>query len=276
MAEPLWTATELRELYGAAAISGDLPETAGGVSIDTRTLQAGDIFFAIRGDRTDGHQYVEQAFAAGAGVAIVERGYDGAAQGPLIRVADTLEAMAALGRAARARSRARIVAVTGSVGKTSTKEMLRLMLGRIGHVHASDKSYNNHWGVPLSLARLPRDADYAVFEIGMNHAGEIVPLTKMVRPHAAIVTTVGPVHIEFFDSVEGIAEAKAEIFEGVEPGGAAILNRDNEHFALLAERALGAGIARIVSFSRESGADASLIAFDAQRGGSCVEADCLG
>jgi UDP-N-acetylmuramoyl-tripeptide--D-alanyl-D-alanine ligase len=276
MAEPLWTATELRELYSAAAISGDLPETAGGVSIDTRTLQPGDIFFAIKGDRTNGHDYIEQAFEAGAAIAIVEQGLSGVPQRPLIRVDDTLEAMCALGRAARARSRAQIVAVTGSVGKTSTKEMLRLLLGRIGNVHASDKSYNNHWGVPLSLARLPRDADYAVFEIGMNHAGEIVPLTQLVRPHAAIVTTVGPVHIEFFDSVEAIAEAKAEIFQGVEPGGASILNRDNEHFARLAERAGEAGIGRIVSFGRESRADAALTAFEAQPDGSRVEADYLG
>ncbi len=143
-----------------------------------------------------------QAFAAGAALAVVAEDFQGDAAGPLLRVADTLEALNVLGRAGRARSKARIIAVTGSVGKTGTKEMLRLMLGAVGRVHASDKSYNNHWGVPLSLARLPRDADYAVFEIGMNHPGEITPLTQLVRPHIAIITTVAPVHMEFFAGVE--------------------------------------------------------------------------
>jgi len=276
MAETLWTAEELLTVYGGDTVSGVLPESAGGVSIDTRTLAPGDIFFAIKGDRTDGHAYIEQAFAAGAALAVVAGEYHGGQPGPLIRVGDTLEALRELARAARARSTGRIIAVTGSVGKTGTKEMLRLMLAQLGAVHASDKSYNNHWGVPLSLARLSREADYAVFEIGMNHAGEITPLTRLVRPHAAIITTVAPVHIEFFDSVEGIADAKAEIFAGVEPGGAAILNRDNEHYAQLERRAREAGLERIIRFGRDADSDARLVSLNADSAGSQIEADCLG
>jgi UDP-N-acetylmuramoyl-tripeptide--D-alanyl-D-alanine ligase len=275
MADMLWTADELKAALGTDC-SGAMPEGANGVSIDTRTLQPGDLFVAIRGDNTDGHKYIEQAFAAGAALAVVEDGYDAVSTGPLLRVADTLEALNALGRAGRDRARARIVAVTGSVGKTGTKEMLRLMLSRLGSVHASEKSYNNHWGVPLSLSRLPRDADYAVFEIGMNHPGEITPLTKMVRPHAAIVTTVGPVHIEFFESVEAIAEAKAEIFAGVTQGGAAILNRDNDHYALLAERAGEAGVARIVRFGRASDTECRLVALEPAGDGSTINAELFG
>jgi len=275
MADMLWTADELKAALGADC-SGAMPQGANGVSIDTRTLQRGDLFVAIRGERTDGHQYIEQAFEAGAALAVVEDGYDTVSPGPLLRVADTLEALNALGRAGRERTKARIVAVTGSVGKTGTKEMLRLMLSRLGSVHASEKSYNNHWGVPLSLSRLPRDADYAVFEIGMNHPGEITPLTKMVRPNAAIVTTVAPVHLEFFESVEAIAEAKAEIFAGVTPGGAAILNRDNDQYALLAERAGQAGIGRIVRFGRAGDAESRLTALAISANGSAIEAELFG
>ncbi|WP_088343453.1 MULTISPECIES: UDP-N-acetylmuramoylalanyl-D-glutamyl-2,6-diaminopimelate--D-alanyl-D-alanine ligase [Rhodomicrobium] len=275
MAEALWTAAELTETLGAAE-GGAMPDSVGGISIDTRTLEPGDLFFAIKGDRTDGHNYLAHAFAAGAGLAVVNADYAGKASGPLLRVRDTLEALNTLGRAGRARSKARIVAVTGSVGKTGTKEMLRLMLGKLGRVHASDKSYNNHWGVPLSLARLPRDADYAVFEIGMNHPGEITPLTHLVRPHAAIITTIAPVHIEFFDGIEAIADAKAEIFDGLEPDGAAILNRDIEQYDRLAQRAGERGAARIVGFGWADEAEARLLASEAEGGGSRIEADCLG
>jgi UDP-N-acetylmuramoyl-tripeptide--D-alanyl-D-alanine ligase len=275
MAETLWSARELEAIFGPAE-GGAMPEGVSGISIDTRTLRPGDLFFAIKGDRTDGHTYVEQAFANGAALAVVEHGFDGAANGPVLRVSDTLEALNGLARAGRARSTARIVAVTGSVGKTGTKEMLRLLFGRLGVVHASDKSYNNHWGVPLSLARLPREADYAVFEIGMNHAGEITPLTRLVRPHAAIITKVAPVHIEFFDGIEAIAEAKAEIFQGLEPGGAAILNRDDDQFRRLEARAREQAAARIVGFGGNSGAEARLLASHAADAGSEVEADILG
>lgn len=275
MVDALWTWDELAASLGGR-FSGPAPDSVSGVSIDTRTLAAGDVFFAIKGDNSDGHDYLPQAFAAGAALAVVSRDMEAAEGWRLLRVDDTLEALNALGRAGRSRSPARIVAVTGSVGKTGTKEMLRLMLSRLGATHASDKSYNNHWGVPLSLARLPRDAAYAVFEIGMNHPGEITPLTKMVRPHAGIVTTVGPVHIEFFPSVAAIAEAKAEIFHGLMPGGAAILNRDNEHFALLAARAAESGAVRIVGFGASPEAEARLLSCRAEDEGSAVEADILG
>ena len=178
---------------------------------------------------------------------------------PLLLVDDVLEALRDLARAARARSQAKIVAVTGSVGKTGTKEALRLALGADGETHASAASYNNHWGVPLSLARCPASAKYAVFEIGMNHAGEITPLTKLVRPHVAIVTTVAPVHLEYFGSVEKIADAKAEIFAGIEPGGAAVLNRDNDQYARLAAAAKAAKVSRIVTFGEAAQADAQLL-----------------
>jgi UDP-N-acetylmuramoyl-tripeptide--D-alanyl-D-alanine ligase len=275
MADALWTGGELAGIFGPPS-GGAMPEGITGISIDTRTLQRGDLFFAIKGDRTDGHDYVSQAFAAGAGLAIVAEAFQGDAAGPLLRVPDTLEALNALGREGRKRSKARIIAVTGSVGKTGTKEMLRLMLGAVGRVHASDKSYNNHWGVPLSLARLPPGADYAVFEIGMNHPGEITPLTQLVRPHLAIVTAVAPVHMEFFASIEDIAEAKAEIFLGLEGGGIAILNRDNAQFALLAERAKERGAGRVVGFGGDARAEARLIAVAAADGGSLIEADILG
>ena len=275
MAEALWTGGELGEIFGPPS-GGTMPEATSGISIDTRTLQPGDVFFAIKGDRTDGHDYLNQAFAAGAALAVVAETFQGEAAGPLLRVADTLEALNVLGRAGRARGKARIIAVTGSVGKTGTKEMLRLMLGAVGRVHASDKSYNNHWGVPLSLARLPRDADYAVFEIGMNHPGEITPLTRLVRPHVAIITTVAPVHMEFFAGIEEIAEAKAEIFVGLEGGGAAILDRGHAQFSRLAERAKERGAGRIVGFGGDAQADARLIALEAADGGSMIEAEILG
>jgi UDP-N-acetylmuramoyl-tripeptide--D-alanyl-D-alanine ligase len=184
--------------------------------------------------------------------------------------------LCALARAARARSAAKFIGVTGSVGKTGTKEALRLALSADGATHASTASYNNHWGVPLSLARCPQDARYAVLEIGMNHAGEIAPLTRLVRPHIAIVTTVEPVHLEYFSSVEAIADAKAEIFQGVEPGGGAVINRDNPHFARLARRAHEAGVARVVSFGEHAKADARLLKFALQPESSTVQARILG
>ncbi|OZA81290.1 MAG: UDP-N-acetylmuramoylalanyl-D-glutamyl-2, 6-diaminopimelate--D-alanyl-D-alanine ligase, partial [Azorhizobium sp. 39-67-5] len=220
---PLYTVEELAAAMGAE-VRGQ-PGVVTGISIDTRTLAAGDAFFAITGDVSDGHSFVDAALKAGASLAVVARDKAGAfaADAPLLVVEDVLEGLVAAGRAARARSGARIVAVTGSVGKTTTKEALRLALSADGPTHASAASYNNHWGVPLSLARLPREARYGVFEIGMNHAGEITPLVAMVRPHVAIVTTVEPVHIAQFSGIEAIADAKAEIFSGLEPGGSAVL-----------------------------------------------------
>ncbi|BBU57368.1 hypothetical protein KU6B_36330 [Mameliella alba] len=189
MSEALWTSAE-----AVAATGGDTPRdwTATGVSIDTRTLQPGDLFVALKAAR-DGHDFVQQALDKGAAAALVSRVPEGVdSSAPLLLVNDVQAGLEALGKASRARTRAQVVAVTGSVGKTSTKEMLRATLDAHGSVHAAEKSYNNHWGVPLTLARMPRDADFAVIEIGMNHPGEIAPLARMARPHVALITTVAP------------------------------------------------------------------------------------
>jgi UDP-N-acetylmuramoyl-tripeptide--D-alanyl-D-alanine ligase len=241
MSEFLWSAVELAAIFGPASarLAG-----AAGVSIDSRTLKTGELFVAIKGDALDGHEYVERAFAAGAAAALVEasRAEDLARFGPVHAVDDTLRGLERLGVAARARSRAKIAAVTGSVGKTSAKEMLRLALSACGRTHASAASFNNHWGVPLTLARLPAEADYAVFEIGMNHAGEITPLVAFVKPHVALVTTIAPVHIEYLGSIEAIADAKAEIFSGVVEGGVAVINQDAPQFERLRAAARARGL----------------------------------
>jgi len=253
MTEPLWTWGDLAAASGAAT-DGSPPVAITGFSLDTRTLAPGDVFVALR-DQRDGHAFVTRAFERGAAAALVERGYArNASDGALLRVHDPLEALRSIARAARARSQADIVAVTGSVGKTGTKEALRECLSRLGATHAAEKSFNNHWGVPLTLARMPARARYGVFEIGMNHAGEIAPLSKLVRPRVAVITTVEPVHLQFFASVAGIAEAKAEIFAGLDAGGTAVLNRDNAFFDLLQRRAREVR-ARIVSFGRHVDAD---------------------
>ena len=275
MSEPLWTFDEALAATGGIAPGGAAPDLTS-VSIDSRTIESGALFAAIRGDNLDGHDYVESAFEAGAGAALVAHDAELEATGTLIRVPDTLEALNRLGAAARARSRSCVIAVTGSVGKTGTKEALRLAFSRSGTVHASQKSYNNHWGVPLTLANFSRDKDFGVFEVGMNHAGEITPLAKLIRPHIAIITTVAPVHLEFFDSVEQIAEAKAEIFAGLEPGGTAILNRDIPHFELLKQRATQAGVERIVSFGADDDADVKLMDLRVTGEGSEVEAAIAG
>ena len=237
----LWTAVE-----AAAATSGALRggwQGITGISIDTRTIAPGDLFVALAGENRDGHGFVAAALAAGAGAAMVSRVPDGVSEeAPILVVDDTLESLGALGAAARARSAARMIAVTGSVGKTSTKEMMRVALTGQGQVHAAEKSYNNHWGVPLTLARMPAATEFAVIEMGMNHAGEIRPLSLMARPHVALITAVEPVHLAAFGSVEEIADAKAEVFAGLESGGIAVLNRDNPHFDRLAAQAGEAGI----------------------------------
>ena len=268
MTEPLW---QWDELVAAAEARGDGTPVApiAGFSIDTRTLAPGDVFVALKAER-DGHDFVGDAFKAGAAAALVSKGYRrGKDDGALLRAEDSLAALAAIGRAARVRTNARIVAVTGSVGKTGTKEMLRLCLSDAGPTHASEKSYNNHWGVPLTLARMPHATKFGVFEIGMNHAGEIAPLANMVRPHVAVITTVEPVHLQYFSSVEAIAEAKAEILQGLVPGGTAVLPRDNEHFALLKERADGIG-AKIVSFGYADTSDIRCIQASLEARGSSV------
>ena len=257
--------------------AGALPADVNGISIDSRTLVKGDAFFAIKGENRDGHDFVEGALKAGAGLAVLERDQrDRFAGAPLLIVPDVLEALRDLARAARARMSAKVIAVTGSVGKTSTKEALRLALSAEGETHASIASYNNHWGVPLSLARCPAGAKYAVFEIGMNHAGEITPLTQLVRPHVGIITGIEPVHLEYFGSLEKIADAKAEIFSGIEPGGAVVLNRDNAQYERLATAARAAHIERVVSFGEHAAADARLMQFSLQADGSTVEARILG
>ncbi len=258
--QPLWTSLAMTGAMRAAT-SGTLPAAITGISIDSRTIAPGEAYFAIKGDVHDGHAFVDAALKAGAGLAVVEAAQSGnfAADAPLLIVDDVLASLRDLARASRERLTAQVIAVTGSVGKTSTKEALRNVLVAQGTTHASVASFNNHWGVPLSLARCPADVRFAIFEIGMNHAGEIEPLVKMVRPHVAIITTVEPVHLEFFSGVEAIADAKAEIFEGVEPGGAVVLNRDNAQFARLQKRARKLGIARIVSFGVDKKADARML-----------------
>jgi UDP-N-acetylmuramoyl-tripeptide--D-alanyl-D-alanine ligase len=253
--QSLWTFSELSAVLGVEP-EGGVDQPIAGISIDTRTLQAGDLFVALK-DQRDGHDFVSSAFKTGAAAALVSAGYARQpADGALFRVPDTLNGLEALGRAARERlnAEARVIAVTGSAGKTGTKEMLRACLAHFGPTHASEKSYNNHWGVPLTLARMPRETRYGVFEIGMNHAGEIRPLTKMVRPHAAIVTTVEAVHLEHFPSVEAIADAKGEIFEGVVPGGGAIIKSDNAHASRLIAIAERCG-ALPMTFGFAAGAD---------------------
>src|SRR5215470_12834102 len=273
---PLW-AVEAMVAAMRAARNGPLPSSVPGISIDTRTIAPGEAFFAIKGDNRDGHDFVAAALAAGAGLAVVstDRRESLPQDAPLLIVADVLAGLRDLARAARTRSEAKVIAVTGSVGKTGTKEALRLALTSDGETHASAASYNNHWGVPLSLARCPETARYAVLEMGMNHAGEIAPLTKLVQPHVAIVTTVEPVHLEFFASVEAIADAKAEIFQGIEPGGAAVINRDNPHFARLERAARDAKVSRIVSFGEHAKSDARLVKFALQADSSTVQARIL-
>ena len=246
---PLWTSDEIAE-----AVSGivSVPFAASGVAFDSREVEPGHLFVALKGETTDGHLFLDRAFAAGAAGAIVSD----PTPHPAVRVADTMQALNDLGRAARARTEARICGVTGSVGKTGTKEALYAALERAapGRAHRSVKSYNNHTGVPLSLARMPRETRFGVFEMGMNHAGELAALTRLVRPHVAIVTAIAPAHREFFASDAEIAEAKAEIFQGLEPGGTAIIPFDSPHRDRLTAGARPyAG--RILTFGRSDGAD---------------------
>ncbi|MBY6141742.1 UDP-N-acetylmuramoyl-tripeptide--D-alanyl-D-alanine ligase [Leisingera daeponensis] len=249
----LWTAHEAAAASGGQA-QGDW--AVSGLSIDTRTIEPGDMFVALKAAR-DGHDFVSQALEKGAGAALVSRVPDGVpADAPLLIVDDVQAGLEALGRASRARAQAKVVAVTGSVGKTSTKEMLARMLSDQGRTHAAVASYNNHWGVPLTLARMPRDTEYAVIEIGMNHPGEIAPLAKQARPHVAMVTTVAAVHLEAFENVEGIAAEKAAIMEGLEPGGVAVLNADIAEAHVL--RDVAADLGATARWFGESAADYTL------------------
>jgi UDP-N-acetylmuramoyl-tripeptide--D-alanyl-D-alanine ligase len=273
----LWTSSAMIEAM-RAQVQGVLPQTISGLSIDSRTVAPGEAYFAIKGDVHDGHDFVAAALKAGAALAVVASAQREkfAAAAPLLVVDDVLAGLVALAHAARARLDAKVIAVTGSVGKTSTKEALRRVLGAQGETHASASSFNNHWGVPLSLARCPATVRFAIFEIGMNHAGEIEPLVRMVRPQVAVITTVEPVHLEFFAGIEAIADAKAEIFAGVEPGGAVVLNRDNSQFARLQRRAKKLGISRIVSFGADNKSEARLLDLSLHSACSAVHANILG
>jgi len=276
-AAPLWS-SEAMAAAMRAEVRGALPDAVTGLSIDSRSIAPGEAYFAIKGDVHDGHDFVVAALQAGAALAVVEAAQRDRfePEAPLLVVEDVLAGLVELARAARARLKAQVIAVTGSVGKTSTKEALRRVLGAQGETHASAASFNNHWGVPLSLARCPATVRFAIFEIGMNHAGEIEPLVKMVRPHFAIITTVEPVHLEFFAGIEAIADAKAEIFEGVEPGGAVVLNRDNAQFARLQRRAKKLGINRVITFGADKKSDARLLEVSLHAACSAVHADILG
>ena len=266
----LWTHMEAEAAtLGTASAAFDV----NGISIDTRTLKEGDLFVALQGDNRDGHEFVRAAFEAKAGAAMVARA-PGGAQGPVLTVGHTQRGLEDLARAARARSNAKIVAVTGSAGKTTTKEILRLAFHALGRTHASAASYNNHWGVPLSLASLPRDAEYGIFEVGMNHFGELRNLVSFVKPHVALITTIAPAHLEFFGSCEAIADAKSEIFEGLLPGGVALIPADNPYAERLASRARQAQVSRIVGFG-ETG-EAKLLSIAADGEGMRIKADILG
>ncbi len=251
---PLWTAEAVARATGGTVV-GTFAAT--GVAFDSREVGGGELFVAMAGTATDGHDHVAGAFAHGAAGALVSRPVDG----PHIRVADTAAALDDLARAARARTGARIVGVTGSAGKTGVKEALAAALARQpgARVHRSVKSYNNHTGVPLSLARMPADSDAAVLEMGMNHAGELAALTRLVRPHVALVTTIAPAHQEFFDTLDDIARAKGEIFEGLEPGGTAIVPADSPQRGVLERAAAGH---RVLTFGRAADADVRLVEAD--------------
>ncbi len=267
----LWTAADAANATGGRAV-GDW--ACSGVSIDTRTIERGDLFVALQ-DVRDGHDFVAQALENGAGAALVSRIPDDVPEdAPLLIVDDVLGGLEALGRAARARTAAKVVAVTGSVGKTSTKEMLLAIFADQGRAHASVESYNNHWGVPLTLARMPVDTQFAVIEIGMNHPGEISPLAKMVQPDVAMVTTVAAVHLEAFENVAAIAVEKAAIFEGVKPGGVAVINADNEYAAILMAKAVDRRL-RELEFG-EHGFQYKLKEVQVQGDATVVQADANG
>lgn len=274
---PLWSGLGLVSPLEARFRGGAMPLRVEGISIDTRTLSQHDLFFAIKGEK-DGHDFVRAALEKGAAAAVIDEAHapDFRDVGPLYIVRDTLAAMTALGRAARARSQARIVAVTGSVGKTSVKEALRVVLSSFGETHASQASYNNHWGVPLTLARFPSSAKFGVFEIGMNHPGEITPLVGMVKPHVAVITTIAPAHLEHMGSLEAIADAKAEIFSGVAHGGAAVLPRDVPTYDRLRAAADASPVKHVVTFGEHQEAHARLISCEPEGEGSRVVANILG
>jgi UDP-N-acetylmuramoyl-tripeptide--D-alanyl-D-alanine ligase len=270
----LWTSADIESAtLGRASRAFE----ATGISIDTRTLKPGDLFVALKGEARDGHEFVKAALDAKASAALVARKPEGVNDNaPLLTVSHTQRGLEDMGRASRARSHAKIIAVTGSAGKTTTKEMLRLAFGALGATHASSASYNNHWGVPLSLALMPRETQYGIFEIGMNHFGEIRALVSFVRPHVALITTIAPAHLEFFGTCEAIADAKSEIFEGLLPGGAALIPSDSPYTDRLLTRAKQAGVARALTFGEKPGSAARLVSMDENDSGLKIESDILG
>jgi UDP-N-acetylmuramoyl-tripeptide--D-alanyl-D-alanine ligase len=273
MTDTLWTAAEGARATGGKLINAD-HWNATGVSIDTRTLEPGELFVALK-DARDGHDFLAQAFVSGASAALISDASKAEGLGPCLLVHDVVDGLRKLGDAARKRSGAKRVAVTGSVGKTSTKEALAMCLAASGPTHRSVKSYNNHWGVPLTLSRMPQDSAFAVFEIGMNHRGEILPLTQLVKPHAALVTTIAPAHVENLGSLEAVADEKGDIYAGLEPGGAAIVPNEAAHASRLIEAAERNG-ANLIRFGRDAVCEARLLSFEMGEGGSTAEAEILG
>lgn len=257
--EVLWSADEVREVL-SAEISGIWNAT--GVSIDSRTIEKGDLFIAIVGDNFDGHKFVKDAVEAGAAACVVDRKVEGVNNDALCIVDDTFKALERLGVASRKRMRGKVVAVTGSVGKTSTKNMLKACFSSLGSVYATEGNYNNHFGVPLSLSRMQKDTDFGIFELGMNHAGEIHSLSEMVCPDVAIITTVDAVHLEYFDSVRAIADAKAEIFDGFVDGGVAVLNYDNSYYQHLKQVAIEKSISKVISVGEHEKSDVRLLSYE--------------
>jgi UDP-N-acetylmuramoyl-tripeptide--D-alanyl-D-alanine ligase len=264
----LWSARELAEATGGVLSA---PFDAGGVSIDTRTLAPGDLFVALLGEGRDGHAFVADAIAKGAAGAMVHADVSPAA--PTLRVDDTLAGLARLGGFARARFDGRLVAVTGSVGKTTTKEMLRTALSAFGLTHAAAASYNNHWGLPLTLALIPRAARFCIAEIGMNHAGEIEPLARLARPHVAVITAIAKAHVGHLGSIEAIANEKAAITRGLEPNGIAVFPADSPQLPLLLAAASGA---TVMTFGSDPSADVRLLNAEADADGSLIEVKVLG
>lgn len=257
----LWQRDQLLAAIGGKT-SGQIPASFNGISIDSRTINKGEMFFAIKGTNFDGHKFAGNAYRNGAAVLIVDREHEEGMKhldAPLIVVDDVLAALENLARAARARSQAKIIAITGSVGKTTTKEALRHSLQTLGKVHANPASFNNQWGVPLTLARMPVDCEFGIFEIGMNHAGEIRHLVKLVQPHIALITLTGTAHLENFNNIDEIADAKAEIFEGVIKDGMALINADDKNFMKLRDKASACGIKDIRSFGESERADYRLL-----------------
>jgi UDP-N-acetylmuramoyl-tripeptide--D-alanyl-D-alanine ligase len=267
--ESLWTSEDVIKLTGGKPSKHWV---ATGVSIDSRTIEPGDLFIPISGPNFDGHNFIGSALKKGAVASVVSRAVDDLAQDvPMLKVTDTIKALDKLGRGGRNRSVAKIIGITGSVGKTGVKEALGSLLSDQGRASFNLGSYNNHFGVPLSLARLPKNAKYGIFELGMNHSGELTQLSQIVRPNVALITTVEAAHTEFFSSTDEVAQAKAEIFDGLQKGGTAILNRDNQYFDLLRLAAFSAGASNIISFGEHSDSQFRLIDFVLGSQGSSVK-----